>query len=413
MRTLWSKNFFLLWQGQFVSQLGTQAFMFAAMFWVMDETASSSMMGVFVFATMLPQIIFAPLGGVFADRNCKRTILVVTDLIAALLMVSVALVFYFDLSDTVKLVSVFAGGFGVSWLNAYFQPAVLSLIPNIVDTKNCSAANSMIKGTEQLAKTLGYVFGGVIYAIVGLPLLVAINAFSFVFSAISEKFIVKDPPAIESEGKSTFRTDFLAGGKYLGADGKLRTFFVLVLLFNFIYAPFWVLMPLLAKSKGYDSAGFGFLMMFYTSGQLAAFLISQAKSIRSNCRFFLNSSWLLCSFTYMALVGQVGSIELSLLLFFQGLAIGLINILLINILQIYVPSDLRGRVFGFLQLVSGAALPAGVLIAGYVAESDIEKIQFIFTICGAVMLLISVCFVLINDNYRAFMAQANQLMKEQ
>src|SRR5947209_12481686 len=81
---LWNRNFFLLWQGQTVSQFGNQAFAVAMMFWILENTGSASLMGLLMSLSILPGVLLAPFGGTFADRHSRVRILVVCDLIAGL-----------------------------------------------------------------------------------------------------------------------------------------------------------------------------------------------------------------------------------------------------------------------------------------------------------------------------------------
>jgi len=62
-RRLLNKNFFLLWQGQFVSQLGNQAHAIAMMYWLKRATESASVMGLIMMVTMLPGVLLGPFGG--------------------------------------------------------------------------------------------------------------------------------------------------------------------------------------------------------------------------------------------------------------------------------------------------------------------------------------------------------------
>ena len=90
MKKLLNKNFVLLWQGQFVSRMGTQVFLIAMLAWIKDTTDSGIMLGTISAIAGAVAIALGPFCGVFADRNSRKKIIVVTDILNGILMVAFA-----------------------------------------------------------------------------------------------------------------------------------------------------------------------------------------------------------------------------------------------------------------------------------------------------------------------------------
>src|SRR5688500_1790477 len=91
---LWNRDFFLLWQGQTVSQLGNQAFHIAMMSWLLRATGSASLMGLIMFTSLLPGVVLGPVGGTFADRHSRIRIALICDLLAGAAMLALSLAMF-------------------------------------------------------------------------------------------------------------------------------------------------------------------------------------------------------------------------------------------------------------------------------------------------------------------------------
>ncbi|HXV13753.1 MAG TPA: hypothetical protein VEC56_06065, partial [Candidatus Krumholzibacteria bacterium] len=73
--------------------MGSQAFAIAAMFWIKHATESATLMGVVMMLGTLPFVLLGAIGGVVADRESRKRILIACDLVAgaAVLLLSFAM----------------------------------------------------------------------------------------------------------------------------------------------------------------------------------------------------------------------------------------------------------------------------------------------------------------------------------
>ncbi|MHC4500988.1 MAG: MFS transporter, partial [Planctomycetota bacterium] len=187
---LLNKNFVLLWQGQLVSQLGTQAYAIAMMFWIKHQTGSATLMGLIMMVSQLPAVLLGPIGGAYADRHSRKLIIVLCDLVNGVVVLVLAAILFMASDGTdIVIAALFTVGIITSAVGAYFRPAVGAAIPDIVPTDKVAAANSMNQVSVQGATLLGQGAGGVLYRILGAPILFLVDGLTYIFSAVSEMFI--------------------------------------------------------------------------------------------------------------------------------------------------------------------------------------------------------------------------------
>ena len=188
---LFNKDFLILWHSQLVSQLGSQAFTVAMLFWIKHLTGSATLMGTLLMASMIPGAILGPVGGVIADYYSRKKIIVWCDLISGIsVLLFTAMLLFLPNEDNLLLISLFVVSIVVGIAKAFFNPAVLASIPDIAPVSKVSMANSIHQSSTQLAMFVGLGLGGLLFRLLGAPLLFLFDGLSYIYAGIVQLFMV-------------------------------------------------------------------------------------------------------------------------------------------------------------------------------------------------------------------------------
>lgn len=125
-----NKNFTLIWIGKIISQLGDKFYAIALAWWILQETNSPSIMGVFLFTSVFPGVVLGFFAGAFVDRLKRKNILIISDIIRGSLVLIISIL---ALNKALIISEVFIIGFLLSITTAFFEPAIQAIIPEIVD----------------------------------------------------------------------------------------------------------------------------------------------------------------------------------------------------------------------------------------------------------------------------------------
>ena len=126
--SFFNRDFVLLWQGQLVSQIGSQAFLVGMMYWAMEATGSGSLMGVLMMLTMLPGVLLGPLGGTLADRFSRKLIIVICDVLSGIAVLLLTGLFMTEAASTEVLIfCLLLVAASVGMVQAFFRPAISTL----------------------------------------------------------------------------------------------------------------------------------------------------------------------------------------------------------------------------------------------------------------------------------------------
>ena len=410
-RRLWNRSFTLLWQGQLISSIGKNAFSLTALLWLKEATGSGTLSGLVSGLAMLPMVLLGPLAGVFVDRVNRGRMIAWTDVAGGVLVSAAAALFFLvPGSKSLLLAAVFVVSLGTGLLDTFSQPSISASIPDLVPRDKLEAANGLNLTGLHAAMLVSQGASGILYRLLGAPLLVAVNAVAYLWAGFTELGIrtpdrrVKAAPGARPWQR--FLSELSEGARYVWGHRGLRTMLVVFTALNFLIAPLLALMAFFVQD--YLHLGpewLGYLMASYGAGGLVGFAVAGTLPVRGRGREALVAG---------ATIGQSAIIPLMLVLraapfqvggfLLAGVMGGLVNVHAMTLLQTAAPPQLRGRVQSISTTLSVGVMPVGMALAGVLFDLTGGSFWWVIGLPGVLMLIVS-CAALFSRHYRSFLAE--------
>ena len=174
-----NRPFLLLWLAQLSTQVGGNMVMLGLLVIISsDHSGSKIAISVLLLCFLAPAIFFSAIAGVFVDRVDKRHLLFVTNVLRGVAFVAVFLV-------GGNLLLLYLLMIMVSTVTTFFGPAEASMIPFLVPKSQLLAANGLFSLTTNAAFALGFaLFGPFVIAIAGPETLILIVAVLYFVAAV-------------------------------------------------------------------------------------------------------------------------------------------------------------------------------------------------------------------------------------
>jgi MFS family permease len=187
-----NRAFLAIWGAQILSQVASNAVTSALIILVAEITHSNTSSSVLILLAVLPAILFGIAGGVIVDRSDRRLVLIITNALRAAAIVPLLL---FGTSLTV----VYLVNFLVATVTIFFVPAEAALLPKIVGNRYLMVANSLFTFTFNGAFLVGFIIlAPIVVSLFGYEILWVVIAFMFAAASIlCVTLPTKAPPASE------------------------------------------------------------------------------------------------------------------------------------------------------------------------------------------------------------------------
>ncbi len=192
-----ARGFARLWTAATTSAFGSYVTILAVQVLVVDVLAGDAVdVGLVNAARWAPYLIFGLLAGVFVDRVRRRPVLVATDLLSALALSAIPVLFAAKWL-TVGWLAVLMAIFGLCTLvgDAAFQ----SFVPRLVPTRLLGPANARLDQADAVAQASGPAVAGGLVQLLGAPVAVLVDAASYLVSAVLLATVKIDEPRTSSK----------------------------------------------------------------------------------------------------------------------------------------------------------------------------------------------------------------------
>jgi MFS family permease len=185
-----NRPFLLLWLAQAFTQIGGNMVIYGLTVIILEATSSKTAVGLLILTFLVPAVLFSALAGVYVDRVDRRIILIVTNLLRG-----GAFVLLFLVGSNLPLILLL--NVAVSTITVFFGPAEAAMIPFLVPRKQLLAANGVFTLTLNAAFALGFaLLGPLVVTIAGAPALILIVAACYFVAAGFCWTLPSSPPTV-------------------------------------------------------------------------------------------------------------------------------------------------------------------------------------------------------------------------
>ena len=326
-------------------------------------------------ARWLPYLVFGLVVGALVDGRRRLPLMVGTDLVQAVLLVTIPVMWWLGLLSLPVLMLIVVAYGTASVVNV---AAAMSFLPRLVDAPYLQAAHARTDGSDAVASTAGPALGGLVVSAVGAPLAVLLDSVTYVYSALTLRRIDVDEPAPRTGVTARGLLKDVADGVRWAYRGSglaalalsTHAWFVGHAVVGVVLAPY-VLRTL-------DLSAFEFGLIGAAGGVGA--LLGAVVTTRVGRRLGTGRTIILCDLlnalgvVVIVLAGQQTSRAATLAVIvvgqgIYGVAMGMSNSHETSYRQLVTPDELQARTNTTLRSLNRAAVVVTAPIAGILADA--------------------------------------------
>ena len=377
-----NREFVLLWVAQAISSFGDALTNLALIALVNQLTGSTAAIATLTILVAVPTVSIGLIAGALVDRLNRKTTMVVSDAIRAVLVLGLVFV-----SSQDRLWLIYTLSFLQAAVGTFFNPARGALLGKVVPAEQMVQASSLAQTTQVIASLLGTTVAGVLiggsHSESTFWIVFGLDALTFAISVVLVA-LLRTSGAVQIEGSPTnpraVLNNILEGLRLIARTPTLLAIMVSAMIAVFGFGAFNVLMvPFMTRDLQIPLTWFGALELASTVGLISAGALSTLLASRLKFNVLIGGGLLvlaLATFPMSLVVNVWGVIAVSFALTFFSTPL---NISIGAFIQTRVPNELLGRVGASLNVVIQSSSLLSMAFAGVLAVNIGVRGVFVFS----------------------------------
>lgn len=391
-------NFMKLLVAKMISRFGDSIDVVAYGWMVFKLTGSATLLAALYAVNGIPSFIFNMISGVLVTYWPKKRVVVLCDLGRGLTVFLTAFLF---MTNQLEVWHLFVFTFINSSFEAFRAPASTPLFVSVVPQEKLDYAISASETGSTVAELIGYSVAGLLIATIGVGFVIALDAATFILSALIILF-VKVPKETIEKVKLTHKKyfeDLSSGLKYVWKSKLILNICIFAGIFNLFIIPFNALQPAYVEEvlkKGPEAISvlsIAFLVAMMIGSALAP-LIKKALSGKS--MFVLSGILISIGYYMLSQLGLVNEskyiyVFLSLAAGVMGIAIPILNLPIKVGIMTKIEGDYLPRTVSFINALSLSTTPLGGGIVGaIIIFVALREVYIIFSMLIALLFILQI-----------------------
>ncbi len=366
------KKYIILWLSQSVSVLGSSMTGFALVLWAYGQSRSAMSVSLMSFCNYVPYVVLSLFVGSFIDRHNKKTIMLVSDSIAAIGSLTVLV---FLLMGQLAVWNIYVINAMVGITNAFQQPASAVATGRLVPKEKISNVSGMNAFSNNLIVVFSPMLAAFLFASGGLPLILLIDLASFVFAFCALLFFIEIPEPAQEKTRATPFDGIAEGFAFLKDEKGILYMMLTMALINFFSRLTYenILSPMILSRSSGNSIVLGIVNACMGAGGIVGgVVVSVKKESRQKTAAIYVSAALSFLFGDLVMAAGRNAIWWSAAAVAASLPIPFIMANQNTILYRKIPPGLQGRVFAVRNAIQYGTIPFGIILGGYLADYVFE-----------------------------------------
>jgi MFS family permease len=360
------RDFRHLWAAETVSQVGTQVTLLALPVVAVTVLAATPLQMGFLAALETAAFLLIGLpAGAWVDRWRRKRVLVTADLVRAVTLATLPVAY---LLDALTLGQLFVVAAVTGTATVFFDVAYQSYLPALVDRDQLVDGNGKLEASRAVAQVAGPGLTGVLLRVLGAPVLIAVDAVSFVLSALFLGRIQRPDTVPDRAARRPLRAEIAEGLGFVVRHPLLRRIVACTGIFNLFSAMTNALLVLFViRSLGLSESTLGFVFSAGAVGGLvgAATAARFARLVGEGRAIPLAATVCAVFWTFIPLAA-FGPPVLLLAAGWFGLSWGNVayNVVQVSFRQRLCRPSLLGRMNASVRFIVFGTMPVGGLLGG-------------------------------------------------